>query len=78
MDDLALMDALECPAFYVGALGSKKNSNERRNRLKSLGLSAFSIEKLHAPVGLNIGSHTPPEIALSIMAEITAIRNSLS
>jgi xanthine dehydrogenase accessory factor len=76
LDDLALLDALQSPAFYVGALGSARSSEKRRERLRSLGLSEDALQRLHAPVGLDIGSHTPPEIAVSILAGITAERNS--
>jgi len=75
LDDMALVDALQSPAFYVGALGSQLNSERRRARLQTLGLSAASLQRLHAPVGLPIGSHAAAEIALSIMAEVTALRN---
>jgi len=75
LDDMALVDALNSPAFYVGALGSQLNSERRRARLQSLGLTAVQLQRLHAPVGLPIGSHTAPEIALSIMAEVTDLRN---
>ena len=75
LDDMALLDALQSPAFYVGAIGSQRNCELRRQRLKQLGISASQIQRLHAPVGLSIGSHTPPEIAVSILAEITQQRN---
>jgi xanthine dehydrogenase accessory factor len=75
LDDMALFDALQSPAFYVGALGSQLNSERRRARLQTLGLTAGQLQRLHAPVGLRIGSHAAPEIALSIMAEVTALRN---
>lgn len=75
LDDLALMEALVSPAFYVGALGSQGNSTRRRARLASLELPAAAIERLHAPVGLPIGSRTPAEIAVSILAELTAVRH---
>jgi xanthine dehydrogenase accessory factor len=75
LDDLALLDALGSPAFYVGALGSKRNSALRRERLLGLGISAQQLQHLHAPAGLPIGSHSPPEIAVSILAGITAVRN---
>ena len=75
LDDMALLDALQSKAFYVGALGSKHNSERRSERLQALGLTAAQLQRLHAPVGLPIASHSPPEIALSIMAEITALRN---
>lgn len=75
LDDLALLDALQSPAFYVGAIGSRLNSTRRRERLQSMGLAPAQLARLHAPVGLPIGSHAAPEIALSIMAELTALRN---
>lgn len=78
LDDMALLDALSSPAFYVGAIGSQRNCDARRQRLKQLGISAAQLRRLHAPVGLPIGSHTPAEIALSIMAEITQQRNAVS
>lgn len=76
LDDMALLDALTSKAFYVGAIGSQRNCEARRRRLKELGLSMQEIQRLRAPVGLDIGSYTPPEIAVSILAEITALRNS--
>ena len=75
LDDMALLDALQSPAFYVGAIGSQRNCDLRRQRLKELGISSSQLQRLHAPVGLTIGSHTPPEIAVSILAEITQQRN---
>lgn len=74
LDDMALPDALASPAFYVGAIGSEKTCAKRRDCLKSIGVTATQLQRLHAPVGLAIGSHTPPEIAVSIMAEITKLR----
>lgn len=75
LDDMALMQALQDDFFYVGALGSRLSSQKRRERLLELGVTTTQLEKLHAPVGLAIGSHTPPEIAVAIMAEITQERN---
>lgn len=75
LDDMALLEALQSPAFYVGALGSRQNSARRRARLQELGIDAAQLQRLHAPVGLPIGSHTPAEIALAILAELTALRN---
>ena len=75
LDDMALMEALQTDFFYVGALGSRLSSKKRKNRLLEMGVTATQLEKLHAPVGLAIGSHTPPEIAVAIMAEITMERN---
>ena len=74
LDDLALMEALKSAAFYVGAIGSKKNNDARRKRLVEFELSEGEIARLHGPVGLYLGSKTPPEIALAIMAEMTAVR----
>lgn len=77
LDDLALMEALQSPAFYVGALGSRNNNAKRRQRLASLDLPAAAITRLHGPVGLPIGSRTPAEIAVAILAELTAVRNGI-
>jgi xanthine dehydrogenase accessory factor len=77
LDDLALMEALTSPAFYVGALGSRANNAKRRARLAQLGLPPPAIEKLHGPVGLPIGSRTPAEISVAILAELTAVRNGI-
>lgn len=74
LDDMALMEALQTEAFYVGALGSRENSRKRRQRLLELGLPAAAVERLQAPVGLAIGSRTPAEIAVSIMAALIAVR----
>jgi xanthine dehydrogenase accessory factor len=74
LDDLALMEALVSKAFYVGALGSRANSAKRRARLKSLDVPEPALARLHAPVGLPIGSRTPAEIAVAILAELTAVR----
>ncbi len=76
LDDLALLEALNSPAFYVGALGSQKSKDKLCKRLKNLDLSEAALARLHAPVGLSIGSHTPAEIAIAILAEITAVRNN--
>ena len=76
LDDMALLDALTTQAFYVGAIGSQRNCDARRQRLKDLGITPANLQRLHAPVGLPIGSHTPPEIAVSILAEITQQRNT--
>ena len=78
IDDLALMEALKSPAFYVGAIGSKKNNDARRTRLKEFDLSEGEIARLRGPVGLYIGSKTPPEIAVAIVAELTAVRHGVS
>jgi xanthine dehydrogenase accessory factor len=78
LDDMALLEALKSPAFYVGAIGSRKNNDARRRRLAEFDLSQAEIARLHGPVGLKIGSKTPPEIAVAILAEMTAIRNGVS
>ena len=75
LDDLALMEALKTPAFYVGALGSRRNNDARRQRLRGFEVSAAEVQALRGPVGLNLGGRTPPEIALSIVAEMTALRH---
>ncbi len=75
LDDMALMEALTSNAFYVGALGSRRSNDSRRKRLAELGVMVHQLNRLHAPVGLHIGSRTPAEIAISIMAEITAARH---
>lgn len=77
LDDLALMEALKSPAFYVGALGSRANNAKRRRRLLEFDLTAGQIARLHGPIGLYIGSRTPPEIAVSILAELTAVKNGV-
>ena len=74
LDDLALMEALKSEAFYVGAIGSQKNQAKRKERLKEFGVSAEQLERLHGPVGLKNGARTPPEIAVSILAEMTATK----
>jgi xanthine dehydrogenase accessory factor len=70
LDDPALKIALRSPAFYVGALGSKKTNARRRERLLSDGLTESQLAHLHAPIGLDIGAETPEEIALAIMSEV--------
>lgn len=74
LDDPALMSALRSPAFYVGALGSRRTHAKRVERLTQEGLTADELARLHAPVGLDIGAVTPAEIAISVMAQITAVR----
>jgi xanthine dehydrogenase accessory factor len=74
IDDMGLMEALKTNAFYVGAMGSTRTSAARRKRLLELDVSASELARLHAPIGLPIGSKTPPEIAIAILAEITAVR----
>jgi len=75
LDDPALKIALSSPAFYVGALGSRTTQMKRRQRLQDEGLTEAQLDRLHGPIGLEIGAGTPEEIALAIMAEIVAARN---
>lgn len=70
IDDMALMEALKSQAFYIGAMGSKKTTRKRQERLLQLGISSSQLKKLHAPIGLAIGSKTPAEIALAIAADL--------
>ncbi len=77
LDDLALMEALKSDAFYVGAIGSRSNNTKRRERLKEFDLTDAQIARLHGPIGLYIGSKTPSEIAISILAELTAVKNGV-
>jgi xanthine dehydrogenase accessory factor len=75
LDDMALLEALKSPAFYIGALGSKVNNAKRRERLALFDLTEEEIKRLHGPVGLSIGSRTPPEISVSILAHMISVRN---
>jgi xanthine dehydrogenase accessory factor len=75
MDDLALMEAVNSPAFYIGAIGSRANQAKRKARLKEhFGITDDQLARIHGPVGLKNGARTPPEIAISILAELTAVR----
>lgn len=76
LDDMALLEALKSPAFYVGALGSHGNQRKRRERLRMFDLSDAEIDRLHGPVGLPIASRTPAEIAVAIAAELVWVRNT--
>ncbi|AJO78573.1 MULTISPECIES: XdhC family protein [Pseudomonas] len=79
LDDLALLEALHSPAFYIGAIGSRRNSQLRRERLiEHFGETEASLQRLHGPIGIYIGSKTPAEIAVSVMAEILAAKNSVA
>jgi xanthine dehydrogenase accessory factor len=78
LDDMALMEALKSPAFYVGALGSRNNTQKRKERLLEFDLSQDQINHLHGPVGIYIGALTPPEIAVSILAEVIALKYDVS
>lgn len=77
LDDMALLEALKSEAFYVGAVGSERTSAERRKRLAEFDLTPQQVARLRGPVGLAIGSRTPPEIALAILADLIASRNGI-
>ena len=77
LDDMVLLEALKSPAFYIGALGSRGNTANRRERLLQFDLTPTQIDRLHGPIGLDIGSKTPAEIAVSIVAEIIAVKNGV-
>lgn len=77
LDDLVLLEALKSPAFYIGALGSRGNTAKRRERLEMFDLTPAEIDRLHGPIGLDIGAKTPAEIAVSIVAEIVAVKNGI-
>ncbi len=74
LDDPALRVALPSAAFYVGALGSEATNDQRRRRLIDAGLKEAELARLHAPIGIEVGSQTPEEIAVSILAEVVAAR----
>lgn len=74
IDDMALMEALQHEMFYIGALGSMRTTQARIKRLRALDLGETELARLHAPVGLPIGSKTPMEIAIAILAELTQLR----
>ncbi len=75
IDDPALKAALDSPVFYIGALGSRKTHAKRRQRLIEAGISEEQLDRLHAPIGLDLGGRSPEEIALAVMAEIVKTRN---
>ena len=76
IDDPALKVVLNSPAFYIGALGSRKTQAKRKQRLSDIGFSDETIARIHGPIGLNINASTPEEIALSVMAEIVKVQRS--
>jgi xanthine dehydrogenase accessory factor len=78
LDDMVLLEALKSPAFYVGALGSRGNTAKRKQRLAEFDLTPAEIDRLHGPIGLDLGSKTPAEIAVSILAEVIAVRNGVA
>jgi xanthine dehydrogenase accessory factor len=78
LDDLALLEALGSPAFYVGAIGSRRNNEARHQRmLEHFDQTEASLARLRGPIGIYIGSKTPAEIAVSVMAEILAVKNGV-
>ncbi len=79
LDDLALLEALQTEAFYVGAIGSRRNNEARRQRMiEHFEQTEAGLARLRGPIGVYIGSKTPPEIAVSIMAEILAVKNGVA
>lgn len=79
LDDLALLEALKSDAFYVGAIGSRRNNEARQQRMvEHFEQTEASLARLRGPIGIYIGSKTPPEIAVSIMSEILAVKNSVA
>ena len=79
LDDLALLEALESEAFYVGAIGSRRNAEARRDRMiEHFDQTEASLARLRGPIGIYVGSKTPPEIAVSVMAEILAVKNGVT
>lgn len=78
LDDLALLEALKTDAFYVGAIGSRRNNDARHQRMiEHFEQTEEGLERLRGPIGIYIGSKTPPEIAVSVMAEILAVKNGV-
>ena len=78
LDDPALVAALRSDCFYIGALGSKKTQAARRARMQAEGFGEQELARIHGPVGLNIGAHSPAEIAVAILAEITQVLRTSS
>jgi xanthine dehydrogenase accessory factor len=79
LDDLALMEALETDAFYVGAIGSRRNNEARHQRMaEHFDIGEADLARLRGPIGIYIGSKTPPEIAVSVMAEVLAVKNGVT
>ena len=79
LDDMALLEALGSDAFYVGALGSQRNQEARKKRLaEHFGITEVQLARLHGPVGLRLGGRTPAEIAVSIVAEIIQVKNTVA
>ena len=78
IDDLAMLEAVRTEAFYIGVMGSRATSDKRRERLHRIGgLDTDALDRIHAPIGLNLGSKTPAEIALAVLADVLRVRNGL-
>lgn len=78
IDDLAMLEAVRTEAFYIGVMGSRATSEKRFERLRRIGgLGDAELARIHAPIGLNLGSKTPAEIALAVLADILRIRNGI-
>ena len=79
LDDMALLEALNSDAFYIGALGSRRNQATRKARLaEHFDLTEAALARLHGPVGLQLGAQTPAEIAVSIVAEVVQVKNTVA
>lgn len=79
LDDLTMMEAVHSPAFYIGVMGSQKTSEKRMERLHRIaGMDAATLDRIHAPIGLALGSKTPAEIALAVLADIVRVRNGVA
>ncbi|NVL46370.1 XdhC/CoxF family protein, partial [Pseudomonas syringae pv. actinidiae] len=79
LDDLSMLEAVRTEAFYIGAIGSMRTSSKRIERLARIGgLDSEVLERIHAPIGLNLGSKTPAEIAIAVMADILRVANGVS
>ena len=75
IDDPAIHALLNSPVAYIGALGGSRTQEKRKQRLRKAGFSEAQLERIHGPVGLDIGAMSPTEIALSIIAQIVAVKN---
>lgn len=79
LDDLTLLEAVRTPAFYIGAMGSQRTSSKRFERLARIGgLDASALARIHAPIGLHLGSKTPAEIAMAVMADVLRVSNGIA
>jgi xanthine dehydrogenase accessory factor len=79
LDDPTMMEAVHSPAFYIGVMGSQKTSEKRMERLQRIaGMDAVTLARIHAPIGLALGSKTPAEIALAVLADIVRVRNGIA